>query len=206
MTDSLRQRLEAWRTYGDVSTEREPIAERERAVRFEHLYAQHGRAVLAYAIRRASDGQDGADVVAETFLVAWRRLDDVPAGVAARLWLYGVARRVLANQQRSERRRQRLAERLRRELPLALESLPPVTPQASELETALGRLGAEDREILRLCAWEELAPSEIAIVLGVGQVAARSRLHRARRRLRVALEHVRESEDAPSPVRLQEAR
>jgi RNA polymerase sigma factor (sigma-70 family) len=98
----------------------------ERAeVRFERLYAEHGRAVLAYAVRRAADAQDAADVVADTFLVAWRRLDDVPPAGAARLWLYGVARHVLANQQRSERRRERLAERLRHELPGALEGVPP---------------------------------------------------------------------------------
>ncbi len=103
--------------------------------RFERLYAEHGRAVLAYAVRRSIDAQDGADVVAETFLVAWRRLDDVPPGEAARLWLYGVARRVLANRQRSERRRERLAERLRRELPAALEGVPPPGPETSSVQS-----------------------------------------------------------------------
>src|ERR1700756_2382861 len=80
--------------------------------RFERLYGEHGRALLAYALRRTSDAQDAADVVADVFLVAWRRLDDVPSGDGGRLWLYGVARHALANQQRSERRRERLAERL----------------------------------------------------------------------------------------------
>ena len=106
-------------------------AQREQAeARFERLYAEHGRAVLAYAVRRASNAHDAADVVAEVFLVAWRRLDDVPASDGARLWLYAVARRVLANQQRAESRRRRLAERLRRELPCALEAAAPSTGEA----------------------------------------------------------------------------
>jgi RNA polymerase sigma factor (sigma-70 family) len=177
---------------------------RERAeARFELLYAEHGRAVLAYAVRRAAGAQDAADVVADTFLVAWRRLDDVPPAEAARLWLYGVARHVLANQHRSERRRQRLAERLRRELPGALEGVPPPAPQTGAVRAALARLGPEDQEVLRLAGWEELTPGEIATVLGISQVAVRSRLHRARRRLRAALECAPEFEDK-NPVRLQE--
>jgi RNA polymerase sigma-70 factor (ECF subfamily) len=173
--------------------------------RFERLYAEHGRAVLAYAVRRATDAQDAADVVAETFLVAWRRFDAVPDGEAARLWLYGVARRTLANQQRSERRRQALAERLRRELPSALAdgSLPAADTGA--IRSALSTLGPDDQEILRLCGWEELAPAQIATVLGISRIAARRRLHRARRRLRAALEENSDPEDTRAPA-LQEVR
>ncbi len=161
--------------------------------------------MLAYAVRRVAHAQDASDVVAETFLVVWRRLDDVPLGGAARLWLYGVARHVLANQQRSERRRARLAERLRQELPGALEAVPPPASRTGAVRVALARLGSEDQEILRLCGWEELTPGEIATVLGISQVAARSRLHRARRRLRAALERLPEP-DEPDPFSLQEAR
>jgi RNA polymerase sigma factor (sigma-70 family) len=185
--------------------EDQPIVGRERAeARFERLYAEHGRAVLAYAVRRAADPQDAADVVAETFLVAWRRLDDVPAGGGSRLWLYGVARRVLSNQRRSERRRERLAEHLRHELPAALEHVPPSASSTGAVRTALARLGPEDQEILRLCAWEELRPGEIATVLGISHVAARTRLHRARHRLRTALQPVPEPEEGPNGLRLQE--
>lgn len=181
------------------------IVGRERAkAQFEHLYAEHGRAVLAYAVRRTADPQDAADVVAETFLVAWRRLDGVPAGGAARLWLYGVARHVLSNQRRSERRRQRLAEHLRHELPGALDQVPPSASHIGAVRAALARLGSEDQEILRLCGWEELTPGEIATVLGISQVAARSRLHRARHRLRNALQPVREPEEGPNGLCLQE--
>jgi RNA polymerase sigma factor (sigma-70 family) len=136
--------------------------------------------------------------------VAWRRLDEVP-GESARLSFYGVARRVLANQQRSERRRERLAERLRRELPAALERAAPPVPELDVLHAALAQLGAEDQEVLRLSGWEELTAGEIASVLGITQVAARSRLHRARRRLRAALDRAPEPKDPTFPA-LQEAR
>ena len=66
-------------------------------IRFGRLYRDQGRAILAYALRRVEDQEDAADVVAETFLVAWRRLGEVPIGDGARLWLYAVARRVIAN-------------------------------------------------------------------------------------------------------------
>lgn len=182
---------------------REVGSERAEA-RFEHLYAEHGRALLAYAVRRAADAEDAADVVAETFMVAWRRLEQLPPGESARLWLYGVARQVLRNQRRSERRRERLAERLRRELPAALDGVRPHASGTGAVRSALARLGPEDQEILRLCGWEELTPSEIATVLGISHVAARSRLHRARHRLRDALQRVPEHED-PNALRFQEA-
>jgi RNA polymerase sigma factor (sigma-70 family) len=185
-------------------TQRTQVARDSPERRFERLYAAHGRAVLAYAVRRVTDAQDAADVVADTFLVSWRRLDEVPSGEAARLWLYGVARRVLANQQRSERRRDRLAERLRRELPAVLESKWPAMSEAGEVLGALSQLGPEDQEILRLHGWEELTPGEIAAVLGISGVAARSRLHRARRRLRAALQREPGLEDH-SALLLQEA-
>jgi RNA polymerase sigma-70 factor (ECF subfamily) len=164
---------------------RDLLPNRLAEARFRRLYADHGREILAYALRRVSDPEDAADVVAETFLVAWRRAVDVPPGEQARLWLYGVARRTLANQRRGERRRERLTERLRADLAPALAE-PPELP-GSDVLAALERLGPDDREVLRLSTWEELSPSEAATVLGISAVAARSRLHRARRRLRRAL-------------------
>jgi DNA-directed RNA polymerase specialized sigma24 family protein len=92
------------------------------ADRLRRLFADTEHELLAYVLRRVDRGEDAADVVAETFLVAWRRMDRVPEGDEARLWLYGVARRQLANQRRGELRRSRLAERLRAELPVALAS------------------------------------------------------------------------------------
>ena len=127
--------------------------------------------MLAYAVRRSSDAADAADVVADTFLVAWRRLADIPPGREARLWLYGVARRMLADRRRAERRRERLAERLRRELPVELAAAAP-TPGGGAVMAALGMLAEADREVLLLVAWEQLEPAEIATVLGITRTAA----------------------------------
>jgi len=152
--------------------------------RFRRLFADTERALLAYAVRRVERAEDAADVVAETFLVAWRRLDAVPDGDEARLWLYGVARRQLANQRRSELRRSRLGDRLRSELRAADVTHPSDDHRVAAVRAALARLEEEDREILRLSSWEELTPSEIAKAMGLPAVTVRSRLHRARKRLR----------------------
>jgi hypothetical protein len=96
---------------------RPPIADPgERQRRFEVVYAAHRGPVLGYVLRRTGNPDDAADVIAETFLTAWRRLDEIPRDPQARLWLYGVARRVLANHHRGERRRSALADRLRADL------------------------------------------------------------------------------------------
>lgn len=159
------------------------LSRRLAEVRFRWLYDEHGRAILAYALRRVSDPDDAADILAETFLVAWRRSAEVPTGDDARLWLFGVARRTLANQRRGENRRARLTERLRSDLATAVQAPPP--DQGDEVAlSALARLDPADQEILLLTAWEELTPAQAGRVLGLSAVAARSRLHRARRRLR----------------------
>ncbi|WP_034620665.1 RNA polymerase sigma factor [Cellulomonas sp. URHE0023] len=148
--------------------------------RFTALFDATHRPLLAYAVRRVADPADAADVVAETFLVAWRRLDDVPTGDRARPWLFGVARRVLANLYRGEHRRHALADRLREDLS---ETAPAERTEPTDVEIALGKLGDDDRELLRLVAWEDLARDEIAIVLGISRATVRLRLHRARQRL-----------------------
>lgn len=172
-----------------VTTPSESLSRQLAEARFRKLYADHGREILTYALRRVEDPEDAADVLAETFLVAWRRSADIPAGPQARLWLYGVARRTLANQRRGELRRARLNERLRTELVDAINDWAPPDDGAGEAIAALGRLDPRDRELLRLTAWEELSPRQAATVLGLSPVAARSRLHRARRRLRRELEN-----------------
>jgi RNA polymerase sigma factor (sigma-70 family) len=157
--------------------------------RFELLFREHARDLLGYALRRTAGPEDAADVVAETFLVAWRRIAEIPSGASARLWLYGLARRTLANQIRGERRRDRLSERLRADLTTHLPDRQATEPGERALVEALGRLGGDDREVLRLTFWEDLDSGEVARVLGVSPVTARGRLHRARRRLRRELEN-----------------
>ena len=134
---------------------------------FRRLYAAHFDCVLGYALRRTSRAEDAADVTAETFLVAWRRLSHVPAGDAARPWLYGVARRQLANQRRGELRRRRLGERLRRDLSVVVPDLSDQVVQDHVVDAAMSRLSARDEEVLQLHLWEGLEPREIGEVLGL---------------------------------------
>lgn len=151
---------------------------------FQRLYAAQFDPVLGYALRRVGTPADAADVVAETFLVAWRRRAEVPQGEAARLWLYGVARRVLANQRRGDLRRSALGGRLRSELPSVVPGHEAAVAAATDVARAVAQLGDADREVLELTAWEGLDSVEVADVLGITSVAARARLSRARNRLR----------------------
>ncbi|GAA1756432.1 RNA polymerase sigma factor [Nonomuraea bangladeshensis] len=154
----------------------------DRKRRFEVIYVANYADILAYVARRTGSPEDAADALAETFTTAWRRLDDVPEGRDARLWLFGVARRVLANGRRAESRRGELVERLGRELAAWAEPgrSGSVLPGVRE---AFARLSPDDREILSLVGWEGLGSDEVAMVLGCSRGAARLRLHRARKRL-----------------------
>lgn len=148
---------------------------------FAAVYAKNYQPLLGYALRRCQSPEDAADVVAETFTVAWRRADDLPPGDEARLWLYGVARRVVANHLRGERRHSIKTAMLRDELASASAAAPARlgdTPVAQ----AFGKLRDADRELLGLVAWEGLGNAEIATVLGCSRNAVSVRLHRARKR------------------------
>jgi RNA polymerase sigma-70 factor (ECF subfamily) len=173
--------------------------------RFSVLYRVHGRAILAYALRRTGDSEDAADAVAETFLVAWRRLNELPIG-EERLWLYGVARRVVANRDRAERRRTTLGERLAQTLRTELATHVPASGEAAAILRAMARLRPEDRELLLLVSWEDLSPAEAARVLDISALAARSRLHRARRRLRDLLAEGDPTATRNSRLDMEEAR
>jgi RNA polymerase sigma factor (sigma-70 family) len=154
---------------------------------FRALYAAHFDCLLGYALRRSSSPEDAADVVSETFLVAWRRLSEVPPGDQARLWLYGVARRTLANQRRSSGRRERLGARLRSDLAASVPDHAERIAVESDLKSAIAELASLDREVLELTLWEGLEPREVATVLGVPARTVRTRLSRARARLRLRL-------------------
>jgi RNA polymerase sigma-70 factor (ECF subfamily) len=157
----------------------------EHEDRFRRVYAANFEPLLAYAMRRVEQPADAADVVAETFLVAWRRSRELPPEAEVRLWLYGVARRVLANHHRSGVRRERLGDRLRQRLRVAVSADPgSEVPERLTVQAALARLGTLDREVLMLTIWEGLEPREAATVLEVSPAVVRTRLLRARTRLR----------------------
>jgi RNA polymerase sigma factor (sigma-70 family) len=147
--------------------------------RFNALFARHYPAVFGYAARRVG-WDDAGDATAEVFTVAWRRLGRVPAEPETLPWLYGVARKVVANQERAARRRLRLETKA---AAAPDEAVAAPGTAALDVEAALLRLGTADREVLRLAAWEELQPAEIAAVLGCSANTAAVRLHRARQRL-----------------------
>lgn len=153
--------------------------------RFEAMYEMHAKSVLAYFLRRC-DSETARDGTAEVFLIAWRRMDDVPEGDETLRWLYGTARNVLANQRRSQARRQRLLDRIRSNGGPA--DVPPDLAvvrreEDREVHDALFRLGEDDRELLRLALWEELPRDELAAHLGCNRHAAAQRVYRATRRL-----------------------
>ena len=162
----------------------------ERKERFEALVVIVYDPLQRYLHRRLNP-DDAADVLSETLLVIWRRLDDVPTANPLP-WSYAVARRLAANQRRGKRRHLQLVERLEREVPA---QQPSPAYEDPELEMALGRLGDNDRELLRLWAWEGLEAREIATVTGLTVNAATLRLSRARKRL--GLEMTRQNPNAP---------
>jgi RNA polymerase sigma-70 factor (ECF subfamily) len=156
-----------------------------RDERFEGLFRANYPAVRAYALRRTS-AEAAQDVVAETFLVTWRRLDDVPADALP--WLYGVARRVLANQRRTLDRGTALERRLAGAAPrLAGHDPGDSAGDAEILRVALGRLSEPSREALMLVAWHGLSGVRAARAAGCSRAAFAVRLHRARARLAAEL-------------------
>ncbi len=149
----------------------------QRRERFETLFERCHPDVRAYVLRRAPQTV-ADDVVSETFLVAWRALDGVPEEPLP--WLYGVARRTLANHRRGRRRSAALSARLTH---VAVE--PPEPEMLDEgiepaLRDALLELSEREREALLLVAWEGLSPAQAASALGCSGAAFRVRLHRAR--------------------------
>ena len=170
----------------------------EREQRFETLFAAYGADIVGYCRWRAVSGADAEDASAEVFLTAWRRLEELPAGDAARVWLYATARRVIANQRRSRRRRDALSRRLAHEARTSPGMLCSHEEQPLVRE-ALCRLRPCDREVLLLAEWEGLSPTEIGDVVGCLTVTARGRLHRARQRFRAAFEDVQAREQGSQP-------
>lgn len=152
---------------------------------FEELYHAHYAALLRYGARRI--GQEAArDVVAETFLTAWRRPDVVPLDNPLP-WLYATARRVLANHLRAQTRRGRLDERLGDEVPLVVADHADHVAARTDVLRALAELSPNDQEVLLLTEWDGLSAQTAAEVVGCSVTAFKVRLHRARQRLTAKL-------------------
>ena len=157
-------------------------ADRGRHQRFTALFNAHYGDVVTYARRRMGRDADAEDVANETFTVAWRRFEEIRPDVPL-AWLYGIARRVLANRRRADLRHRNLLARM-----VALrpnDDIAVAEPESgvSAVVAALTRLSPSDQELLRLVAWEGLTNPEIAVVVGASPNAVAVRIHRARRRL-----------------------
>jgi RNA polymerase sigma factor (sigma-70 family) len=168
------------------------------AVRFNALWEAHAGRVLAYATRHVGP-DDAQEVVSETFLIAWRRLADVPGHSLP--WLLVVARNTVANHRRSHYRGSVVQSELAR-LQQAAGPGTGADVTATERALALSRLAAltpKEREALLLVSWDGLDPAEAARVAGCTVAAFHVRLHRARRRLQSPAEPGRDDEpDRPT--------
>ena len=165
----------------------------ERRERFEAVYRELYEPICGYVLRRMREPEDAAEAIAETFATLWRRFDRCPQGDKLRPWLFGVARRVIANQRRGERRRTALGERLIENFDRSAFEAVGTPAESGALERAFASLSESDRELLSLVAWEGLTRDELAVALGTSRAVVRLRLHRASKRLRAAL--------PPTPVR-----
>jgi RNA polymerase sigma factor (sigma-70 family) len=157
--------------------------------RFQEIYRRHRPAVVAYARRRVS-ADAVEDVVAETFLVCWRKLERVPEEPLP--WLYAVARRTLANQRRTAAR-----QTTRAVVEISGDAV--LFEGDPALGAAFSQLRERDQEVLRLVAWEGLPLREAATVLGCSAVACRVRFHRAKRRLAERLDALERYEATARP-------
>lgn len=171
---ALRKRLNA-------GSQRSPV-DGELVTEFEEMVRKVQPYLVAFARRRLFDPEVANDVVAETLTIAWRRWRDIPRDGHELAYLYGVERRVLANQKRSIRRQQNLIARLEHNYPAGQE-VDQLTNREMLVTTAFGQIRKADQEILMLSFWEGLSCREIGVALGCSENAATIRLHRARKRL-----------------------
>jgi len=156
------------------------------ARRFTELYNATRRDLLAYLVRRTGDPEQAADLLSETYLIAWRRLEHVPHGNGERLWLFGVARNLLLKTAHHQRLHETLITNIANELEriAQVDGAAPDGPRVDALRDGIARLPANEREALLLTAWEGFAPREIAEITRASANVTRVRLARARRKLR----------------------
>ncbi|UCM89256.1 RNA polymerase sigma factor [Streptomyces marincola] len=154
----------------------------EQAEDFDRLFRSTFRRVLAYCLRRLSETA-AHDAVSEVYAVAWRKRRRLPDDEhEAALWLLGIARKVVANQTRGQRRWARLLRRVAEQPGPAVSSAE--TPELSE---AMAGLSADKQELLRLAYWDDLSRADMAALYGISVAAVSTRLHRARQELRSRL-------------------
>jgi RNA polymerase sigma-70 factor (ECF subfamily) len=153
------------------------------------LVAREASALLAYFARRVTPQEDAADLLGDTLVIVWRRQSSIPNDeTRARMWLYGVARKVLSTHRRSAGRRNALAERLRLNLEGSATDTAHDDSLASHVRSLIGDLDEKDQEIMGLVYWEGFSLVDVATILSMRPTTVRSRHARARAELRRALE------------------
>ena len=168
-----------------------------RTERFEDIVGEVFEPLQRYLYRRMpADSVD--DVLSETLMVVWRRLDEVPSD-ACLPWCYGVARKVLSNHRRGDQRRLRLVDRLTAE-PRPVAAGPQAIDDGDpDLEAAVELLSDPEKELIHLWAWEQLESREIALVLDSTPNAISLRLARAKQKLANHLERQNRPASGHSP-------
>ena len=165
----------------ETSIEDSPEFRRER---FRVLYNDLYDDLWRYVQRRCINTEEARDTLSEVFLVAWRRLEDVPVGKEARLWLFGVARNLVKTNWRKRKRSSDLVDRIGNEISIKSSTHEELDNSGVlKIIKALQFLSENDQEILRLVAWEDLSHKEISVVLGCSENAVAIRIRRARVRL-----------------------
>ncbi len=174
-----------------------PAPRASREARFRAVYEATYDDLLRFAQRRVQPSH-AEDITAEVFLVAWRRMDDMPEGTDdARPWLFGVARATMLNHQRGDRRRDALAARLADATPEPSTS-DDLTVSRLDLAAAWPRLSDAEQEVIGLAVWEGLSSAQAGVVLGCSAMAYRLRLSRARRSLRRHLDDATSTAGSPA--------
>lgn len=168
---------------------------------FSELYRRTHVDLLAFLLRRCSSAEDASDCLAETYLVAWKKRDQMPIGAETRPWLFGVARNVMRRGNELHARTAAAASALAAEVERAGAVCPaPELAGPDPVIAAIRRLPELDQEIITMLMWDELPPREVATILGLTPNVVRVRAHRARAKLKAALANPRPDGDAePGP-------
>ena len=155
---------------------------------FSELYRRTHVDLLAFLLRRCSSAEDAADCLAETYLLAWRKRDQMPSGAETRPWLFGVARNVMRRGNELRGRTAATAGALAAEIERSATICPaPEVAEPDPVTAAIHALPELDREIITMLIWDDLAPREVAAILGLTANVVRVRAHRARAKLKEAL-------------------